>query len=621
MKKAIVYSLIVGLLLNSFIAYSNVKGDFEHLDGEIDLEFEFVFDEPLINNIVLDGEVYDKVTLSNLPSIHRVNKPILPMKPVSILLPQKTMYRDIEVVASEKVLLGEGYKIELGKEPIPISSDLGDIEREIITCIETNGDNSDFDVFPEKLYSNVGVHYLRGYSILKVNLYPVFYEIKNGGLYYFKKLVLKVNLEECDNINQLCRDISKDKDTVATTVENPQMLETYSNTIKKTGYGSPLVSTLDQYDYVIITSERLKSAVGDYTFQSLIDYKIFKGLSATIVTVEDIISDSSYWNSNSLFNDTQAQIRNFITDAYMNWNTEYILLAADSDIIPPRELFFHYRDMFNDIDELIPSDLYYSCLDGNYNSNENIRWGEPKDGDTGGDVDLVGEIYVGRAPVDNWEDVSNFVRKTISYEQTQNPYITDVLMCGEYLGSDEWGGDAKDVIAGILNMQYLLDDYNILKLYDRDWPGQDWPKSELIDIINDDIHFINHLGHSNYQYAMKMDNPDIGSLTNNEYFFVYSQGCKCGGFDRDDCFGEELIKSPNGAFATVMNTRSGWYYSGEINGPSQKFDKKFFKAIIDEGITQIGKANQKAKEKLISQINDEEILRYIGAQQKHPKRL
>jgi parallel beta-helix repeat protein len=621
MKEMILSFIIISSLLNPFVLYVNFKGNFEHLNSEYDgtyidsyylnggndLIFNFSFDEPSIDKIFLGKEVYDRVTLSDLPLTSQLNKPILPIKPVNILLPQKTIFKNIEVVASEQISLGEGYNIELGKKPIPINSDPEDIEREIITCGETSSNDNYSGIFPEKLYSNAQIQYFRGYTSLIVNLHPIFYEIKNGSLYYFKKVVLKVNLEKCNNINQLYRNIPKDKNTVATTVENPLMLETYSNTINEVNYVSSLVSTLSQYDYVIITSERLKSAIGAYTFQSLIDYKKYKGLSATIVTVEDIVSDPAYWSSDPLFNDIQAQIRNFIKDAYMNWNTEYILLGGDCDIIPYRELYIDYDDPFNHIDELIPSDLYYSCLDGNYNFNENIVWGEPTDGNNGGDIDLIGEVYVGRAPVNSWEDVSNFVRKTLTYEQTQDAYISNVLMCGEYMGADfPWGGDYKDVIADI-----IPNDYTISKLYDRDWPGHNWPKSELISRINDNVNFINHMGHANYKYAMKMNSSDLDLLTNNEFFFVYSQGCMAGGFDIDDCFGEELIKSSYGAFAAVMNTRYGWMTAYEVDdGPSQKFDKKFFEAIFDHGITQLGKANQKSKEELISLVHGDKILRY-----------
>jgi len=620
LKKIIIIILFASILLNSFVSLNIVEGKSEIFNVKLNkdlvksvniknvekFEFEYIFEKPTVQKIILNGKTFDKITLSDLPSISRPNKPVIPIKPLSILLPQKTKIKNVEVFTSEKTLLGKGYNIELGKNPITININNDQLKRDVILYNENNLDNYP-EIYPEEFFSNVNIQNFRGYSILKFNLHPVFYEKKDGKLYYYKKINLKINLEENEEINQLFRDIPKDKETLKETIENPQIIDTYSDKIHIQNPISTLVSPRDQYDYVIITSKNLKSAIGKYNFQSLIDYKIYKGLSATIVTIEEITSNSAYWDSNSIFNDTQAQIRNFIKDAYLNWNTEFILLGGDNDVIPSRELFFHYREMFIDIDELIPSDLYYSCLDGNYNSNENIIWGELADGNNGNDVDLIGEVYVGRAPVNSWEDVSNFVRKTLAYEQTQDNYLSEVLMLGEFLGSQVsfWGGDQKDIISG-----FIPNDYNIFKLYDRDWPGNNWPKSILINKINNNVHFINHAGHANYQYVMKMENSDIDQLTNKEYFFAYSMGCNAGGFDKDDCIGENFLTSPNGAFAVIMNSRYGWFYAGDINGPSQKFDAQFFKTVFNEGINKIGIANQKSKEKLISQIYNELILRY-----------
>jgi hypothetical protein len=54
---------------------------------------------------------------------------------------------------------------------------------------------------------------------------------------------------------------------------------------------------------------------------------------------------------------------------------------------------------------LIPSDFYYQCLDGGFNSDQDQDWGEHTDGKDlpggGPGVDLMAEVYVGRAPVEN----------------------------------------------------------------------------------------------------------------------------------------------------------------------------------------------------------------------------
>ncbi|MGC9308203.1 MAG: C25 family cysteine peptidase [Thermoplasmatota archaeon] len=377
--------------------------------------------------------------------------------------------------------------------------------------------------------------------------------------------------------------------------------------------GAPVGSTA-HYDYVIITTDYLASYTGSNSFYDLISSKIDKGLSATMVTVEDITSNSSFWDVNPVFNDTQAQIRNFIRHAYLNWGTEYVLLGGDSDdgspVVPARDLYV--ESWSGGYTEYMPSDLYYACLDGNYNWDEDQRWGEPTDGDSGGDVDLMAEVYVGRAPVQSHQEVANFVMKTLWYENSSHPYLRDVCMAGELLWSDPtWGGDYMDeLINGSCANGYCTvgvpgDLYNISTLYDRDWPGNNsWPKSEIIQYMNDGTHMINHLGHANSGYVMKMYNSDADALTNTEFFFAYSQGCIAGAFDDNDCIAEHFtVKTGHGAFAVIMNARYGWGVHASTDGASQHYHREFIDAIYNESLPELGRANQDSKTDNLWRIN------------------
>jgi hypothetical protein len=408
--------------------------------------------------------------------------------------------------------------------------------------------------------------------------------------------------------------------------------------------GGRLTDPTENFTYVIITNEALRDATGDYTFQDLLQSKWDKGLTATLVTVEDIEQCPDYWwngvfgDGDPQYNDTACHIRNFIKDAYQTWNTTYILLGGDGDsnesgdcIIPARELFAHAT--ISDAQET-PSDLYYACLDGSFDANRNSVYGEPED-----DPDLMAEVLIGRAPVDNAEDVSNFVRKTLSYEQSDdNEYLRTVWMVGERLGFGgiaEFGGNYKDEMIegsdanGYSTVGIPHGSYDIQTLYDRDWPGHDWPKSEIISRINNGAHLINHLGHGNNYHVMKLDEPVImrggeiqgpchdvvENLTNNQYFFLYSQACYPGAFDNKgvpyDCIVEAMLTEPHGAFACVANTRYGWGMRGSTDGPSQHFDREFWDAVFGEGKRCLGEANQDSKEDNIGIIDDDYgLIRY-----------
>jgi len=110
-------------------------------------------------------------------------------------------------------------------------------------------------------------------------------------------------------------------------------------------------------------------------------------------------------------------------------------------------------------------------------------------------------------------------------------------------------------------------------------------------------------------------------MTNNKYFFVYSQGCYSGSIDglnsdntyeSTDCFGEAITNgdSDGGAFAYIGNSRYSWYYPGSfVKGASNLAHKEFVEAITSGNITKIGVANQKSKTDLPL---DSQLYRWIA---------
>ena len=87
-------------------------------------------------------------------------------------------------------------------------------------------------------------------------------------------------------------------------------------------------------------------------------------------------------------------------------------------------------------EDTMPADLYYACLDGPYNYDNDGYWGEPHDGTDGGDVDLIADVYVGRACVGSTAEVNNFVTKTVAYinRDINDPYLKKIYLAAEYLG-------------------------------------------------------------------------------------------------------------------------------------------------------------------------------------------
>jgi len=594
------------------------------------ITLDFTFSTPTLEKIEINGELYDRVTVDGLPNSGGINQPRLPVKPVKVLIPYGREFDSVEVVSKEKSLLELDYALEVGQNIIPLNTDLS----------QQFSEKDYKDLSSDNLYSIVDAHLFRGYSVLFVNLHPVQYIEGTGELTYYEHLTLQIKTRDSQSINVI-RGLQRDKEIVTKLVDNPSYIVSYDRT-------SGLLDE-NTVNYVIITNEMLVNSGLEDNLQYFAQSKIDKGLSADIFTVEEIVSNPEYsvngtWGDNNpdnpfykseitenfeMFDDTQAKIRNFIRYAYIKLETDYVLLAGDADghseednIIPVRRLYACEEGLplgmgTLDLEEdNIPSDVYYACLDGNFNYDMDERWGENATDNNIADAeeaDLLAEVYVGRTCVDSDVEVANFVMKTLGYENSgEELYLAKALMVGEYLGFpgvSSYGGNYKDLI-----IPTIPADFNVDTLYERNIP---WDKYDLIDILNIATpHLINHLGHGNVHYALMMNNDDIRSLINNKYFFIYSQTCLAGSFDNcyrdnyyeDDCAAEYFtVETPHGAFAVIMNARFGLGSEDTLYAPSQILDESFFKALFTEDIRQLGRANHYSKEDHIWHINENGI--------------
>ena len=596
--------------------------------GETVIKWQYRPEEPIIQ-VGFGGEILptgaqnltQSIRIPGLENRIIPGEPVIPFRTARILIPLGEEIQEIKVLPGEKKNLGK-ILIEPGQDPLPISF-TGN--RTITPINETT--YASMDPYPRDVYSVVGVQEKQGYKILFINLYPIMYIPKTKDTYYFGTFDLEVKTAPRETLNLgLFRGSEADRSHIEKLVDNPGEISAYDHDLAPTGT-SPLLDGI--YDYVIITSRALKEAPVPYNFTDLVHWKNSKGVASTIVAVEDIYA--TYPGA-----DEQEKIRGFIRDAYLHNGITYVLLGGDSDgstsggegwnnIVPARGL---WAWDYETTPPRIPSDLYYACLDGNYDYNGNGIYGEPDDGPDGGEVDLMAEVYVGRAPVDSYAELSNFVRKTIAYESTaSDPYLQEVLMVGEYLGFggvSDWGGNCLDEIkdgsgASGYDTAGFPDDYQKSTLYDRD---RVWDRSELVALIDGNVHTINHLGHANVGSAMKMSVEDAGRLKNDRYFFGYSQGCYAGSFDNrdpdsvyspNDCILEHFVTEPHGAFAFVGNSRFGWGRRETTDGPSQRYHRQFWDAVFGEGIRNIGRALQDAKEENVGSIDrttDGNVMRF-----------
>jgi hypothetical protein len=577
----------VALLIPSFSVTAMVVQ--EQSTGSVTMTYSFP--TPMMSKIALEKNNYDQMLLQGAPCSGNPGEPFLPTKGAYLLLPPNTKV-DTITITGEKTLVGTGYKIVPCGKPIPLSLHT----RNAVPTPDKTVYSSQ-DLFPGRLFSEVGVYQFRGYSILVLMLYPAQYIPATGELFCYRTMKVTVTLTNEPHENSLYRGLSQDRNELRTKIENPSVEGTYQELL-------PNKMVSDQYDLLILTTDNLKSG-----FLPLATKHNATGVRTIIRTLSDVGGN------------TPEDIREYLRTAYITLGIRYVLLGGDSDVIPAKMLWVEGMDEnVTHYDTYMPVDLYYACLDGPYNYDGDEKWGEPHDGENGSDVDLIAEVYVGRACVDNADEVNNFVSKTVEYLSLtpSETYLGDATFAGEYLGDygiASYGGTTMNQLIngssenGFTTVGIPASLYNIDKLYDEYYPGFDpndpwntgWPRQEIINRINNGVHLINHDGHAYYDYNMRMYNGDVSGLTNtNNFCFVYSQGCMSGGFDNPEggeCIAEYFtVKNTHGAFAGIWNARYGFFWSYSTDGDSQRYHRQFWDAVFGENIKEIGRANHDSKE-------------------------
>jgi hypothetical protein len=530
------------------------------------------------------------ITMAGAWSHGEPGLPVLPMVGASILLPPGERLVDVEVVPGEYVILPGSYRVPAGQRQVPLSYD-GPVEVDAPDPAVYGSDSP----WPGRLNDEARVGLFRGYRIASFAMHPVAYRPATGELSWLRSVTVRLHTEpDAGAFAETERRIRHDDRTMsrlAGMVDNPMDAAAYAGIDRLSGGRS--LDPLDDYNYLIITTE----SWDDY-LQPLVDFETERGHKAGVFLKSWILSE--YAGA-----DEQACIRNFIIDAYETWNVDYVLLvgdARDTNGIPHRGF---YANAYGTTDSDIPADMYYGALDGNWNTDGDGYWGEASE------ADLYIEIPVGRACVDTQADVENFVTKTLRY--LTQPIVAEcdeALMAGELLWDDPtWGGDYKDEIKnGSSAHGYTTVGFpatmNVGTLYDRNGT---WSFSTLISMMESGLNIVNHLGHCNVDYAMKMYNSNIPEFDNDgtvhTYNFVYSQGCYCGSFDNrnsygsyeGDCYAETFTCDDDGAVAVLMNSRYGWGQHSSTDGSSQYFDRQFFDAMFGEQIYPIGDANDDSK--------------------------
>ena len=202
MKKLLAIGILSMLLSTPFSIFVIAENSKENRE----IVLFYSFNKTSIEKIVIANISYNRLNMNNCPCFGNPGEPSLPAKGAYILIPQGEKVSEIIVTSDEKIPLGSGFIINPVIQPVPLS------ENESATIPTPNETiyNSD-NMFPGKLFSEIGTYRCRGYNILILRFYPVQYKPLSGELFYYPNLSISIKTNPDINTSDLLRSLEKDK--------------------------------------------------------------------------------------------------------------------------------------------------------------------------------------------------------------------------------------------------------------------------------------------------------------------------------------------------------------------------------------------------------------------------
>ncbi|HNS16380.1 MAG TPA: C25 family cysteine peptidase [Bacteroidales bacterium] len=503
-------------------------------------------------------------------------EPVLPWYAVRLLLPPGHEAISVEFLGEEEMTLPGTYQIYPEQYVQPISSGKSGI------FIKNDRIYSTDQPYPSTPAGKLSTEFLKGYSIALSAFTPMTYNPVTGTITYFQKVTIRLETRESSSSRQALALLSSSASSgeyLRQFIQNSEAISSYPAGISRD----------ETYACLIITPDQFAAS-----FDELRSHYLKCGLESSVITTEAIAANYSG-------GDLQEKIRNCILQEYADHETEYVLLGGDVEHIPYRGFYCMVQSSSVYESSNIPSDLYYSGLDGTWNDNGNTKWGEI------GEDDLLPDVAVTRLPFGTQAELDKMLHKVLSYQQNPIPgELRDPLLAGEHLydNPETWGSDYLELLVGYhddngYTTDGIPEDQNIEKLYEE---VTSWGPSTLLATINEGKSFVHHVGHASTTYAMMLSNWDITNSNfsqvngvDHNYTLVYTHGCDCGGFDYNDCILEEMVKIDNFAAAVVGNSRYGWFNEGQTEGPSAHLHREFVDALYHDRLNRIGRAHMESR--------------------------
>lgn len=406
---------------------------------------DVAFSDPVLT--MVDGSM--SITVENTTLVSEPTHPMLPMRIVSLYIPEGYDVSSVEAVELVTSSLGADHQVP--PAPYPISPfDHKPSEKNVSVY-------SSQESFPSRPFTTYGTRHLMGYNVFQIAVFPITYYPVNGSLLFHSRIRIRAHLEWTGT-----EDSGKDEEErgfISSIVENDFALEEGFGTPfvpdnpdpeggegegepgttedDSDGGGNPQQDSGPTYEYLIVyyspTFSSAANRLGTWKYQ--------KGHTVGLAS-------TAYFNSNYAGYDLTEKIRNGLKNLHDNFGTQWVVLLGDYNYIPPRCGYDKKggntgsnTGYLCDADST-PTDLYYADLDSNWDYDGDHLYGEYSDDHWGGSVqrlDLTAEVYVGRIAVSNADTALQIVDKIIKYEKepTTGDWMSKALLLGAMANYDE----------------------------------------------------------------------------------------------------------------------------------------------------------------------------------------
>lgn len=621
MMKRFIFPLVLGLCCMSL--YSQIRHTVTFDPDKLTINRQFQ----------ADGNEYAILSYEDCSISDSVGSPSLPYRILRFIVPNEPVSFSIDLNSTDSEPVDLPVPLLPVQQVISTSAD-GSIDDFVSSVIASSG------AYPEDIVHILSEGYLDGDKrILTVKVAPAQYVSSTCQLLFHSSIDFTIQFNTV-----LSRSEMKGISPIVSRhpVEGPALMNLLDfvengSDVKSmvSSHRLPLASVpslnLPSYEYVVITADSLAPY-----FKRLVDWKCQKGLNAGIVTIEDILGDASITGDElSNLSDDAGKLRQYLRLAYQN-GTQYVFLGGGRTVVPFRYGTGHDNKWtLTDNSELIlegakiPTDLYFSDLNGNWNVDGDQYLGE----ETNDAVDYYPELYVGRLLCKNGIEINNYIDKLLLYEQNPGKGDYSYLKNAFYTQADQMQNH-KEANSIANNFNDIFPSYTLLQeipKYDDANPTFPTGK-DVIDAMNNEYHgflsWFNHGGpnaitmksnkvmHSGHSLMIATEgeyvNPwvkveqgnGINNLTNfNHPAIAYSIACIVTPYDVYYTpsilynvkynLGEAFtVAGKYGCAAFLGNTRSGW--TSNYNPPSTELEKKFV-VRIKSSTGKIGKAEALSK--------------------------